>query len=138
MLGWHVPAAYDYTLSHQAVHDVEHVLFVVVGTLVWIQLIDPARHVRLTRGKRIAFAFGLILLTHPISDTLLFSPTAIYHPYASQPERLLGLGALTDQRLAGAVMLGEQLLTLGTFIGVLLWPLLRGRAARAVAVQRPA
>jgi len=138
VLGWHVPAAYDYTLSHQAVHDLEHALFVLVGTLVWIQLIDPARHALLTRGKRIAFAFGLIAFTHPISDGLLFTPTAVYHPYASQPERLLGLGVLTDQRLAGAVMLTEQLLTLGTFIAVLLWPLVRGRSARAVALQRPA
>ena len=138
VLGWHVPAAYDYTLAHQAVHDLEHVMFVFVGTLAWIQLIDPARHARLSRGMKIAFAFGLIAFTHPISDGLLFAPTAVYHPYASQPERLLGLGVLTDQRIAGAVMLVEQLLTLGTFIAVLLWPLLRARSGRTVALQRPA
>ena len=138
MLGWHVPAAYDYTLSHPVVHDLEHASFVLVGTLVWMQLIDPARHCRLTHGRRIAVAFGLIVLGHPISDTLLFSPTAVYHSYTAQPHRLLGLGVLTDQRLAGAIMLGEQLLTLGTFIGVLLWPLLRRRAHRPVPVQGPA
>ena len=138
MLGWHVPAAYDYTLSHPVVHDLEHALFVLVGTLAWTQLIDPARHARLTRGKRIAFAFGLLVFTHPISDGLIFTPTAVYHPYAVQPHRLLGLGVITDQRLAGAVMIVEQLVTLGTFIAVLLWPLLRGRSARAVALERPA
>jgi putative membrane protein len=138
MLGWHVPAAYDYTLSHPVAHELEHAMFVMVGTLAWIQLIDPARHARLTRGKRIAFAFGLIVFTHPISDTLIFSPTAVYHPYAAEPERLLGLGVIADQRLAGLVMVVEQLLTLGTFIGVMLWPLLRGRSARGVALQRPA
>src|SRR5207249_2536818 len=103
MLGWHVPAAYDYTLSHPVAHDLEHAMFVFVGTLAWIQLIDPMRHARLTRGKRIAFAFGLIVFTHPISDTLIFSPTAVYHSYAAQPERLLGLGVIADQRLAGLV-----------------------------------
>jgi len=138
MLGWHVPAAYDYTLSHPVVHDLEHASFVLVGTLAWLQLIDPVRHARLTRGRRIAFAFGLLVFTHPISDGLIFSPTAVYHPYAQQPARLLGLGVITDQRLAGVVMLAEQLLTLGTFIAVLLWPLLRGRSARPVALQRPA
>ena len=138
VLGWHVPAAYDYTLSHPIVHDLEHAMFVLVGTLVWTQLIDPARHARLTRGRRIAFAFGLLVFTHPISDGLIFTPTAVYHPYAVQPHRLLGLGVITDQHLAGAVMLAEQLLTLGTFITVLLWPLVRGRSARAVALERPA
>jgi hypothetical protein len=78
------------------------------------------------------------VFTHPISDTLIFSPTAVYHPYAAQPERLLGLGVIADQRLAGLLMVVEQLLTLGTFIGVMLWPLLRGRSARGVALQRPA
>ena len=45
-----------------------------------------------TYGRRIAVAFGLIVLGHPISDTLLFSPAPVYHPYAVQPHRLLGLG----------------------------------------------
>ena len=138
MLGWHVPAAYDYTLTHPVVHDLEHAMFVLVGTLVWIQLIDPAHHAGLTRGGRIAFAFGMLVFGHPISDTLIFSPTPVYHPYAAQPHRLLGIGVMSDQRLAGLVMVVEQLLTLGTFIAVMLWPLLRSRAARPVGLQRPA
>ena len=138
MLGWHVPAAYDYTLTHPVVHDLEHAMFVVVGTLVWIQLIDPARHTRLTRGGKIAFAFGLLVFGHPISDALIFSPTSVYHSYAAQPGRLLGIGVMTDQRLAGLIMLVEQLLTFGTFIAVMLWPLLRHRAARPVGLQRAA
>jgi putative membrane protein len=138
MLGWHVPAAYDYTLTHPVVHDLEHAMFVVVGTLAWIQLIDPARHAWLTRGGKIAFAFGLLVFGHPISDAMIFSPTAVYSSYAAQPERLLGLGVMTDQRLAGLIMLVEQLVTFGTFIAVMLWPLLRHRTARPVGLQRPA
>jgi cytochrome c oxidase assembly factor CtaG len=136
MLGWHVPAAYDFALTHPIVHDLEHAMFVVVGTLVWIQLIDPARQAKLTRGGKIAFAFGMLVLGHPISDAMIFSPTPIYHSYAAQPERLLGLSVMTDQRLAGLIMLVEQLLTFGTFIAVMLWPLLRNRAARPVGLQR--
>jgi putative membrane protein len=138
ILGWHVPAAYDYTLTHPVVHDLEHAMFVVVGTLVWIQLIDPARHARLTRGGKIAFAFGMLVFGHPISDAMIFSPTFIYPSYAAQPERLLGLSVMTDQRLAGLIMLVEQLLTFGTFIAVMLWPLVRHRTVRPVGLQRPA
>src|SRR5205085_12109057 len=65
MLGWHVPAAYDFTLHHRAVHDLEHASFVLVGTLAWIQLIDPARHQRLRAPGRILFAVGLLLAGHP-------------------------------------------------------------------------
>jgi putative membrane protein len=137
MLGWHVPAAYDAALSHPAVHVLEHVTFVVAGTLVWTQLVDPARTARLTRGERIAYAFGLLVAGQPVMDVLLFSGHAIYGPYAHQPIRLLGLSPLTDQRLAGAVMLVEQLLTFGACIGVLLVPFLRRRRAD-LAAQEPA
>src|SRR5438309_4642157 len=32
---WHVPAAYDYALRQQTVHDVEHLSFMLAGLLVW-------------------------------------------------------------------------------------------------------
>ncbi|MDQ2983248.1 MAG: cytochrome c oxidase assembly protein [Actinomycetota bacterium] len=127
LLGWHIPSAYDYTLSHPVVHELEHVMFVLVGTLAWTQLIDPARHERLSRPGRILFAAGMIVLMHPVMDSMLFSGTPLYKPYTLQDERLFGLAPLTDQRIAGAVMMVEQLLTLGTCIGILLWPYLKKR-----------
>ncbi len=133
MLAWHVPRFYDYVLTRPVVHDLEHASFVLVGTLVWIQLVDPARHERLTRGGRIAFALGLLLIGHPIIDGLLFSGPA-FDAYVRQDERLFGLAAATDQHLAGAVMLVEQTLTLGICVGVLLAPYLRERRARRAAL----
>jgi putative membrane protein len=127
MYAWHVPAAYDATLSIPALHDLEHALFVLVGLLVWTQLIDPARHHRLTRGGRVLFAIGVLALGHPVIDALVFSGHAIYPPYASQSVRLLALSPLTDQRLAGMVMFVEQTITFGACVGILLWPYLRAR-----------
>jgi putative membrane protein len=117
---WHVPAAYDYTLTHQAVHDLEHFSFVVVGVLVWTQLVDPARRAELTRAGRIGLAVLLFAAGQILADVLIFSLRPLYGAYADQPERLLGLSPLGDQRVAGLVMMGEQLLTLGTFVGLLL------------------
>jgi cytochrome c oxidase assembly factor CtaG len=139
MLAWHVPAAYEATLHSRTVHDLEHGLFVLAGTLVWIQLVDPARHGRLRAPARIGFALALLLVGHPIIDGLFFRGDPAYSTYAQQDERLLGLSALADQRLAAVVMFVEQLLTLGTCIAVLLWPYLRERRqARAVLRRRPA
>lgn len=130
MLAWHLPVAYDAALAHPLVHDLEHASFVLAGVLAWTQLVDPTRHGRLRVPGRIAFAFGLLALSHPIVDGLLFTDRPVYRPYAVQPERLLGLSPLADQRIAAAVMLSEQLLTLGVCIGVLLWPLVRKRSAQ--------
>ena len=130
---WHVPRFYDYAAAHPAVHTLEHVIFVAGGLLVWTQLVDPARHGRLRRPQRIFFALGMLALTQPVVDFLLFSSSARYGRYAAQPDRLLGLSPLTDQRLAGAVMMVEQLLTLGIAVAILLRPYV-GRA-RAPALS---
>ena len=130
MIGaWHIPAAYDYTLNHPAVHDAEHVSFVIVGLLVWSQLIDPARRGALTVMGRLVLASALFGLGQVLSGVLLLSP-ALYPAYVEQPVRLLGLTPLKDQQLAGLVMMGEQMLTLGICAVFLVRQLSRQRAAK--------
>jgi putative membrane protein len=133
---WHVPRFYDYAAAHPAVHNLEHVTFVAGGLLVWTQLVDPARHGRLRRPQRIFFALAMLALAQPVVDFLLFSSSAHYDRYVHQTDRLLGLSPLTDQRLAGAVMMVEQLLTLGTCVAILLRPYLRERRARVPALSQ--
>ncbi len=136
IVGWHVPKLYDYALAHEHVHQLEHASFVLVGALAWTQLVDPARRGRPSRGGRIAFAIGMLALSHPVVEGLLFSGTPAYAPYARQPERLLGLSPLADQRLAAGVMFSEQLATVGSCIVVLLWPALRRLHALPQGVER--
>jgi cytochrome c oxidase assembly factor CtaG len=124
---WHIPAVYDAALSRPALHDLEHAPFLVVGLLVWMQLIDPTGHGRLTRGGRVLLAIGVLALGQPVIDALVFSDHALYAAYANQPARLLGISPPTDQRLAGVVMFVEQTVTFGACIVVLLWPYVRDR-----------
>ena len=124
MWAWHVPRIYDYAATHQTVHNLEHLSFMLGGILLWNLLIDPAHTHRLTVPGRILLAVAIFLLGDPVMATL-FSGGANYPHYAAQPDRLLGIGPQADQRLAGTVMLVEQILTLGTCCAVLLWPYLK-------------
>ncbi len=124
MWAWHVPRIYDYAATHQTVHNLEHLSFMVGGILLWNLLIDPAHTHRLTVPGRIMLAVAIFLLGDPVMATL-FSGGANYPHYALQPDRLFGIGPQLDQRLAGTVMLVEQILTLGTCCAVLLWPYLK-------------
>ena len=130
---WHVPALYDRALGSAALHDLEHASFVLVGTLVWIQMIDPTGSGRLPLPGRLAFTVAVFFAGQVLSDALVFSFHAYYPAYADQTGRLFGLSPLADQRVAGIVMALEQLLTLGTCFVVLLLQLRRGgRLQRAV------
>jgi putative membrane protein len=117
--GWHIPGVYDYALAHKPVHDLEHVSFLIVGLLVWTLLIQPFPHPRHALRTRIAVALSLFALGTVLADTLILTPHTIYHAYAAQPERLWGLSSLTDQRLAGAVMMFEQLTSVGICMALL-------------------
>jgi cytochrome c oxidase assembly factor CtaG len=137
MLGWHLPSAYDYTLLHPWAHQLEHATFVLAGTLAWIQIVDPARRRRLTRGRRALFAFGLFIAGQALADALLFSRAPAYSLYAQEPHRVFGLSPLLDQRLAAAVMTAEQALTVGIALVVLLRPYLAGSGRLGLEAADP-
>jgi putative membrane protein len=117
---WHVPAAYDFVLTRQWAHDLEHTTFLVGGLLAWTQLIDPARRGVPTVAGRIAFAVGMFAFGTVLANILVFSFEPFYPAYVLQDERLLGLSPLTDQRLAGVAMMVEQIVALGICVALLL------------------
>jgi len=129
---WHIPAMYDAALRHPALHRVEHLSFVVVGALVWTLLIDPARHGRLTLNERLGLAVLLFWIGQVLAYPFVFGFEPYYDVYVDQPHRLFGLSPLTDQKLAGLVMMVEQAATLGAAIVVLLLLARQARATRAV------
>jgi putative membrane protein len=121
-LAWHVPVAYDYAAAHPLVHDLQHMSFIVAGFLAWTQLVDPARHGRLRPAQRVFFALAMLVIAQPLVDALLFTAPA-YDRYTGAH----GISGRTDQQLAGAVMMVEQLLALGLCVAFLLRPYVRER-----------
>lgn len=116
---WHVPYLYDLALRHEAVHYTEHAFFVVFGLLVWSILVDR----RVTVGTRLALATAMFVAGQALTDVLVFSFHSLYPAYHDT----------RDQQWAGLVMMGEQLLTLGTLAAILLRPRLRGRSRLVTA-----
>ena len=129
IVAWHVPALYEAALDSPAIHRLEHLSFVVVGLLVWTLIIDPAHHLRLTVNERIGVAVLLFWIGQVLSYVFVFGFEPYYDVYAEQPERLLGLSPLADQRLAGVVMMVEQALTLGVALVLLFRSARRARPA---------
>ncbi len=137
LVAWHVPTLYDAALRHPLVHRFEHLSFVVVGALVWTILIDPAGHGRLRTAGRIGFAAVMLWAGQLLAYVFVFSFHPYYDVYVDQPTRLLGLSPLEDQKLAGVVMMAEQMATLGTALVLLVLSARRARGS-ARAVPEPA
>jgi len=135
LVAWHVPALYEAALETPLVHRLEHLSFVVVGLLVWTLIVDPSGHRRLSVNGRIGLAAGLFWAGQLLAYVFVFSFEPYYGVYVDQPERLFGLSPLTDQRLAGVVMMAEQALTLGLALVLLVRLARRPRNARGVTPE---
>jgi cytochrome c oxidase assembly factor CtaG len=103
---WHIPAAYDYALTNQTVHDLEHLSFITVGLLAWAQLVDPARRNSPPQRLRCMVAMATFALA---LGSILIATSPQYLSYARVTTHLFGIAPSLDQHLAGAVMVGEQL-----------------------------
>jgi cytochrome c oxidase assembly factor CtaG len=104
LVAWHLPVLYDAALRHPLVHRLEHLSLVAVGALVWTLVVDPAGHGRLTVNGRIGLAALMLWAGQMLAYVFVFSFHPYYDVYVEQPERLLGLSPLTDQKLAGVVL----------------------------------
>jgi cytochrome c oxidase assembly factor CtaG len=105
VLGTHVPAFYDATLSNNALHEFEHGLYLAAGMFMWWPMVDgdPVAAHRLNGLARLAYLTAAMLPMTLIGAYLYRDGTLFYSAYA-EPARVLGVSAVTDQQLAGAVM----------------------------------
>jgi putative membrane protein len=105
IIAWHIPAAYDATLSSGAVHDLEHAMFFFTGLLFWARVIDPGPlRPRLPWLGRVTYVVSAMIVGWVIAITLVLVPEPIYSHYALLTHRPGGISALTDQQLAAGIM----------------------------------
>jgi cytochrome c oxidase assembly factor CtaG len=128
LVSWHIPRFYEAALHHRFWHDVMHLSFIVGGLLVWTQIIDPSRHHRLTLNERLGYTALVFWTGQIMAYVLLFDFSPLFPTYVDEPRRLLGLSPLTDQKLAGVVMMVEQAATVGIAFVLLLRAAQRQRA----------
>jgi cytochrome c oxidase assembly factor CtaG len=124
IIAWHIPAAYDATLTSGVVHASEHALFFFTGLLFWARVIDPGPlRPRLVWPVRIAYVASAMVVTWALSITLVVLPHPAYGYYAALASRPGGITALTDQQLAAGVMwvLGSIAYTITFIIGFYKW-----------------
>jgi putative membrane protein len=102
---WHWPSLYDAAVENDALHALEHAHFLIGALLFWSVVIDPLPfRGTLPYAARIVY----LLLAGAAQNTILggilsFSTRVLYTHYVASAARL-GVDALTDQRVGGAIM----------------------------------
>ncbi len=124
VIGWHLPAAYNATLTSGVVHALEHAMFFFTGLLFWARVIDPGPlRPRLIWPARVAYAAGAMVVGWLLAITLVMVPHPIYSFYSALQSRPGGFSAMTDQQLAAGVMWvpGSLAYTITYIIGFYRW-----------------
>ena len=101
----HLPAFYDATLLHPALHEAEHALYLIAGLLLWWPLLDadPVPAHRLSGFGRLVYLLATMPPMAIVGAYLNRHPTLVYPPYGA-PARTMGISAVVDQQQAGAIM----------------------------------
>jgi putative membrane protein len=120
LYGWHFSFAFEAAVRHDLVHVLQHASFVLIGVLVWWSAIEPKR--RQLRGE--LWKIGHILAARMLGMFLGMSFVLIRHPvytgvYGSGERR--GMSALADQQLAGAIMVGLDILIMVFALAFFFW-----------------
>jgi len=120
---WHIPALYEAaTFDSNLVHGLQHLCFFFAGVAFWMSLLGPLPKPSWFTGAASAgFVFAVRLIGAVLANVLMWSSSVIYTRYASG-EAAHGISPLTDQGMAGVVMMAES--TVIT-IAILSWLILR-------------
>ncbi|HEY8486285.1 MAG TPA: cytochrome c oxidase assembly protein [Limnochordales bacterium] len=104
LVAWHLPGPYEAALAHDAVHALQHGMFVGTGFLFWAAVLTPERLGRPAgAGMRAAALVASAVVNWLVSFALVGAGRMIYPTYASAP-RLWGLSPEADMALGAGVM----------------------------------
>lgn len=110
---WHVPALYDAAYGGAPVHALEHATFIFFGCLMWMPVFGPLPKPQwFTAGWKVGYVVVVRFAGAILGNVLMWSDTVLYTVYRAG-EREWGVSAITDQSVAGVIMMVE-----GTFLGL--------------------
>ena len=113
---WHLVGPHEAAVRNDAVHALQHMLFVGLGINMWMALLGPLpKPAWFGNAARLGYIVGVRLTSTVLANVFVWTQAALYTVYGAG-EREHGISAQTDQVVAGSIMMVEgSILTLGLF-----------------------
>ena len=122
---WHVPALYEATLTNPALHALEHGMFIFFGCVMWMPVLGPLpTPAWFNAGWKVIYVIGVRFVGTALGNALIWSGTTFYPAY-EPGDAAHGISPLTDQGIAGAIMMGEGMVVT---LAVIAWAFLKWAA----------
>ncbi len=127
---WHLPLLYQLAIRHDLVHALEHACLLWFGILLWLALIGPLpKPAWFTGWGRLAYVVLVRFSGAVLANALIWGQTVFYPVYRSS-DAARGLNPLSDQNLAGGIMMVEQVLLTTLLLGWLFYRFARQEEER--------
>jgi cytochrome c oxidase assembly factor CtaG len=134
LLGTHFTGFYEYALEHPAIHDfVEHPLYLGVGLLYFYPLLGVSPAAAAMQPFAKVVSLFLMMIPETVLGFTLYTAGGVLYPfYDTVVDRPFGPAtALSDQRLAGAMMWSSGMLFNAVWISLAVWEWWNAEEARA-------
>lgn len=103
-LAWHLPAAYDFALQHEDVHDFEHICFLVTSLLFWWVVLHPwPAGIRCNGWMLLLYLLSADIVNTALSAFLAFCNRPVY-PFYVTGANPFHVSPLADQVLGAVIM----------------------------------
>jgi cytochrome c oxidase assembly factor CtaG len=109
LYGWHFAFLFDAALRHPLLHALQHEFFVAGSVLVWWSVIDPKRRRLPGELWKVPYILGARLPGMLLGMAFIVMSSPAYAAYYGERARDHGLSPLTDQQIAGGMMMALDL-----------------------------
>jgi putative membrane protein len=104
---WHIPFMYEAALHHSAVHALEHLSFFSFGAIMWAAVLETLPGPEwFGTGAKLGYVALVRVISTILGNIFIWAGT-VFYPFYEHPANMWGISALSDQQIAGAVMMVE-------------------------------
>jgi putative copper resistance protein D len=121
LYGWHFSFAFVGALENPALHVAQHWSFLGAALLVWWSVIEPKRRRMPGELWKVPYVLGARLSGMFLGMALILMRSPAYGAFYGDSARDHGLSPLTDQQVAGGMMLGVDLVVMLACVSLVFW-----------------